>query len=148
MTYDGLSAIGIHVEEAQLATGNALPVLHEIAHALRRLRETGSATVIDLRAIPFGPGDEDRLLGVLGEGEVKAELSSLGMTHIRETRYHGVWVLDYRDGEDARIGLQVEVTDVPSLLRTPADDIADSSESLEAVLDMAKQQPSHQEGTS
>ena len=47
---------------------NAWPVLHEIRHALRRLAEEGEGTIIDLRAIPFGPGDEELLLRTLGEG--------------------------------------------------------------------------------
>ena len=127
-------SISITVETPTHDVGNALPVLHEVQHGLRKLVDTGESTVIDLRAIPFGPGDESRLLGMLGEGEIEATLDALGRTHIRETGFHGVWVVDYRDADDQRIGLQLEITDAPSLLKTPADDIGGSAEALAAIL--------------
>lgn len=115
-------------------TENALPLLHEIRHALRRLADFGESTTIDLRAIPFGPGDEDRLLSELGEGEVSAKLNALGETLIRETRYSGVWLIDHRNPEDERVALQIEITRIPGLLKAQKEDIADSLEQLQEVL--------------
>ena len=146
MSDNSLRSIGIRVEGEVLDTGNALPVLHEILHALRRLDEAGEPTTIDLRSIPFGPGDEERLLRTLGEGELRASVDSLGRTEIWETSFHGVWLVDHRDAGGARTGLQVEVTDVPALIRTPADDITDAVAMLERVLDTTADMPS-QEGT-
>lgn len=146
MSQNKLRSIGVVVENPPLSLGNAVPVLHEILHALRRLEETGESSTIDLRAIPFGPGDEEHLLGMLGDGEIRATLDSVGRTEIRETRFHGVWLTDYRDADDNRIGLQVEVTDLPALIRTPRDDITDAARALEAALATAGQMPS-QEGT-
>ena len=103
----GLSDIGVRVEAAG-GSENAVPILHEIRHALARLVASGERTVIDLQAIPFGPGDEERLLERLGSGEVTATIDALGPTRVRETAYSGVWVVDYRDTEDTRIGLQIE----------------------------------------
>ncbi len=57
-------------------THNTLPLLNEVRHALKRLVRTGESTIIDLRAIPFGPGDEERLLDLLGQGEVMATLDA------------------------------------------------------------------------
>ena len=146
MTHIGLASIGVRIEGAASVTGNALPVLHEILHGLRRLGETGEPLTIDLRSIPFGPGDEERLLVTLGEGEVRAVLDSLGRTDIWETRYAGVWIIDHRDAAGARVGLQVEVTEMPSLLRTPGDDIRDAAAQLDEALAAAETMPI-QEGT-
>lgn len=146
MTHTGLASIGVRVDAASLTTGNALPVLHEILHALRRLGESGESLTIDLRAIPFGPGDEERLLETLGHGEIRVTMDSLGRTDIWETRFPGVWIVDHRDAEGGRIGLQVEVTDVPALVRTPGDDIRDAVAELEETLAAAGTMPS-QEGT-
>ena len=69
-----LQDIAIRVEEATdglpLNHSNATPIMHEILHALRKLEAQGETTTIDLRAIPFGPGDEDDLLNLLGHGEI------------------------------------------------------------------------------
>jgi hydrogenase-1 operon protein HyaF len=103
--------------------GNSLPVLHEIHHGLKRLAEQGESTLIDLRAMPFGPGDESRLLGLLGEGEVKAEIDALGPTRIWETEVKGVWIVDHRDLDGERLALHVEITAFPDILRTQPQDI-------------------------
>ncbi len=106
--------------------GNALPILHEILHALQRLSQRGEATVIDLRAIPFGPGDEGQLLDLLGHGEIQVNLDSLGTSEIWESRYPGVWVIEHKNTEDERIALLIEVTHVPEILRSQKMDIDES----------------------
>lgn len=115
--------------------GNALPVIHEIRHALERLAATGETTLIDLNAIPFGPGDEERLLSFLGEGEIEATLQAFGPTRIRETAIPGVWLVDHRNTEDERLVLHIEVTAVPEILRTQDKDIADAVAVLDARMD-------------
>ncbi len=114
--------------------GNALPILNEIRHALARLAEHGEPTRIDLAAMPFGPGDEERLMTLLGQGEVEAKVDALGPTRIWETRFPGVWVLDYANVDGERIALQIEVDAVPQLLRTQDEDLKDSLAALDAAL--------------
>ncbi len=114
--------------------GNALPVLHEIRHALRQLIEEGRSTTIDLRALPFGPGDEDHLLNALGRGEVQATLDTLGPTEIWESAYTGVWVVDHRNREGQRIALAVEVTQVPGILLAQQVDLPNSLARLSQTL--------------
>jgi len=134
MKYGNLNSIAVAVEDAAAATGNVSPILHEILHALDRYAASGEPTVIDLRAMPFGPGDEEGLLSFLGTGEVQVTMQALGVTEIRESRFNGVWIVDYRDGEGARAGLQLEVTDIPALLKTPQGDFVDAAAALRAAL--------------
>lgn len=132
-----LADIPIRIEQPEAEPGhfgNALPILNEIRHALARLAEQGEPTRIDLAAMPFGPGDEDRLMALLGQGEVEAKVDALGPTRIWETRFSGVWVLDYANVEGERIALQIEVDEVPQLLRTQGDDIKDSLAALDAAV--------------
>ena len=92
----GLENIPVSVEASKSAPeawGNALPILHEIRHGLRRLADSGESSRIDLQALPFGPGDEDRLLHFLGSGEVQAQINALGPTQISETVFPGVWLV-------------------------------------------------------
>jgi hydrogenase-1 operon protein HyaF len=122
--------------------GNALPVLHQIRHALEHLAATGETTLIDLNAMPFGPGDEERLLSFLGEGEIEASLQAFGPTRIRETAVPGVWLVDHRNGEDERLVLHIEITAVPAILRTQDEDIAAAVAVLDARMDAGLTNPS------
>ena len=123
----GLTGIGVKVEsgaalEPELR-GNALPLLHEIRHALARLIEAGEPTVIDIQSLPMGPGDMRRLLDALGDGEVKAELEALGKTVVRESRYSGVWIIEHMNGSGGIASRFIEITWIPSLLQAQADDV-------------------------
>ncbi len=114
--------------------GNALPILFEIRHALQRLIANGESTTIDLSSIPFGPGDEDRLIGLLGVGEVEATIDALGATRVRETAIPGVWLVDHRNRDAERLALQLEVTTIPELLRTQEQDLAIAVATLDTRL--------------
>lgn len=134
------SLSGIHVhpgtaEESACHHGNAVPILHEVRHALERLIHTGESTKIDLSSIPFGPGDEERLTARLGTGEVSASIDALGPTRIHETAIPGVWLVDYRSGEDERLALHIEITTFPEILRTQPEDLAIAISALDAQLE-------------
>jgi hydrogenase-1 operon protein HyaF len=131
------SDTSVHVAAANGAPevwGNSLPILHEVRHGLKRLAETGESTLIDLRAIPFGPGDEVRLLELLGEGEVTAEVDALGPTRVWETAVKGVWIVDHRDLDEQRLALNIEVATIPNILRTQPEDVKDAIRALDERL--------------
>ena len=110
------------------------PVLHEVRHAMRRLIQTGESTVIDLASLPFGPGAEAQLLAYLGEGEVSATLNTLGRSRLWETRFPGVWLVDHYNPEQERIAFQVEVAEVPALLKSQKEDVVDGLDRLTNLL--------------
>ena len=133
-----LESISIRVESTaplSVSAENAIPVLNEIRHALDELQRTGNTTVIDLHAMPFGPGDRDHLFETLGSGEVTAVIDSLGETKIRETAYPGVWIVEYFSPNEAELTVHIEVTPIPSLLATPQEEINDSLQRLASLLD-------------
>lgn len=119
--------------EAQ-QTGNVFPILHQIRHALDVLRTSGESTTIDLSAIPFSPGDREELFRILGKGEVSATLEALGETRFQETAYPGVWLVVHESPQKTELTSSIEVTSVPSLLRTPQQDIRDACDSLDRYL--------------
>jgi HupH hydrogenase expression protein, C-terminal conserved region len=130
-TPSALAGIAVRVETA---TGNVLPILHEIRHALARLIATGESAAIDLRAIPLAPGEEERILDLLGRGEVSASFDSLGRTDICETQYAGCWTVTHCDPQGAVAARYIEITLIPDILRSQASDIRDALERLEARL--------------
>ncbi len=125
------------IEVTEAETGNLLPLLHEIRHALERLLDTGEETVIDLRALPMAPGEEQRLEQALGKGEVEAVLDALGRSVIRETRYSGVWLVTHQDEGGEVLGRTIEVTRVPALVPSQPEEMDHSLLELEARLHTA-----------
>jgi len=117
------------------ATGNALPLLHEVRHALAELLENNKTAVIDLGAIPFAPGDERVLDSILGEGEVHAVLKTLGESHVRETSIYGVWRVDHMDASGEYQSRFIEVTFLPEILKTHSTDAAAGLGTLTARLE-------------
>jgi hydrogenase-1 operon protein HyaF len=129
-----LQDIAVRVEATDglpLNHSNATPIMHEVLHALQRLARDNESTTIDLRAIPFGPGDEEQLLNQLGVGEIQIELNSLGRSLISETAFSGVWLVDHRNADDQRIALQIEITPVPSILLAQQEDVLDAIDRLD-----------------
>jgi hydrogenase-1 operon protein HyaF len=115
-----LESIAVSVEHA---TGNLLPILHEVRHALQRLQETGEPTVIDLMAIPMAPGEEGQLEDVLGSGEIKAQLDCLGPSEIFETGIAGVWLIAHYNADHERVGRFLEITRLPAILESQEADM-------------------------
>jgi hydrogenase-1 operon protein HyaF len=139
MTADGMPASDVAASTpCAPPTGNLIPLLHEIRHALTRWLEQGEEHVIDLRSIPLAPGEEDSLLEQLGEGEVNARLSISGPSNIIETRYPGVWLITHYNENDSIIGRFIEVCEVPGILKSQAEDSRAGLERLENDLSNAE----------
>ncbi len=105
-----------------VTTGNARPLLHEIRHALDKLLAIGETTIIDLGALPFGPGDARELEDILGQGEIDATMTIMGRSHVRETGVPGVWRIDHFDEEDEVQSRFIEITFMPDILKTQRED--------------------------
>jgi hydrogenase-1 operon protein HyaF len=151
-----LSEIPVRIETG---TGNVLPLLHEIRHALQRLAtDTGdsagasntvgvsvqsAAAVIDLRSLPLAPGEEERIDTLLGVGEVRAELNALGPTVVQETRMSGVWVVTHRNANDEVVAKFIEVTRMPSILQAQNEDIWRGVALLNQELGIDEQTPGY-----
>ncbi len=119
-------------------TGNVLPLLHEIRHAVQHWLASGEGHAIDLRSIPMAPGEEDRLLEQLGEGEVRARLSVMGLSEVIETGYPGVWLVTHFNAEEVIIGRFIEICAAPDILKSQTDDIQAGLQDLEEALSNAE----------
>jgi hydrogenase-1 operon protein HyaF len=124
----------LQVESGEDLTHNVQPLLHEIRHALVKLLDDGGNTVIDLRSLPLAPGEEQKLLDKLGQGEVTAHLHALGPSEVVETRYPGVWVVVHFNNDNEVIGKFIEVCDMPRLLCSQQEDIRQGLEQLQTQL--------------
>jgi hydrogenase-1 operon protein HyaF len=133
------AATPFNIQISDDLTWNVTPLLHEVKHALKKLIEDGEPTVIDLRSIPLAPGEENKILQTLGEGEVHVELDALGKSAIYETHYSGVWIVTHLNDEDATVGRFIEVTTMPEILFSQKDDISDAYDRLSEKLQSNQQ---------
>ncbi len=113
---------------------NALAILEQIDSMLDALAASGKADGIDLGHSPLTPEDHRFLTQILGRGEVRAELDSLGRSEIRETAVPGVWWLTHRNQDGKVLGEFIEVTSCPEILITPREEIASARSALRTRL--------------
>lgn len=116
---------------------NAAPLLHEIAVLLESLSRTGEGGSVQLHGLPLQPGDYKALEEALGEGEISAEFQALGLTQVRETALHGVWWVTHRNNAQEVMAESIEVTRCPTILQTPAEDVAEAAQALREYLRVA-----------
>jgi hydrogenase-1 operon protein HyaF len=128
------SQIACSAAPGDIATGNVTPLLHEVRHALQGLLECGQETVIDLRSLPMGPGEEEQIVEQLGRGEVQVRLSALGPSEIIESRYPGVWLVTHRNNDGDVIGKFIEICAIPRLVTAQNEDIHAGLQQLGAQL--------------
>lgn len=115
-------------------TGNILPLLHEIRHALEGLLTTGQTMVIDLQAMPFAPSELIELKEVLGVGEVSAELHALGKSTIQETAFSGAWWIVHFNIDEKMISQTIEICHIPAILMAQHADIQMGLQQLSSTL--------------
>ena len=131
----GSAEVQFNIQIGDDLTWNVMPLLHEVKHAMDNLIKKGETAVIDLRSIPLAPGEEDKILNVLGQGEVQSQLNALGPSEIIETQYAGVWVVTHYNDENDIIGRFIEITTIPDILRSQEEDVVEAysrlAESLE-----------------
>ena len=117
--------------------GNDRPVLTELHHALETLKLHGKETVIDIKSLPFGSLDEQRLAESLGKGEVEAVLHALGESRISETAFAGIWWIEHRNEHGEITAKSIEVTYIPGILKSQPDDVADACRRLGSLVQLA-----------
>lgn len=111
-------------------TGNVLPLLNEIRHALKNFIDNNKTHTIDLFRIPLAPGEKDIILETLGKGEITIKLEALGTTEIIETKFPGVWLITHYNQDDKIISHLIEITNMPSIALSVEEDINHSIKSL------------------
>ena len=127
--------IPIHPAAVPALTGNAPPLLRELATRLSRLLDAGESSAIDLSALPLTPADLDWLRDQLGPGEVSVTLDAAGTSTFEETGCAGVWWVTHHNDAGAVTTQLLEVAFVPELVRAQRADVAAGRDWLESVIE-------------
>lgn len=126
-----MADIKVQVEAPDYDSGNLQSILSEIKFALEQLLQQQKTHSIDLRAMPWSPGEEDRLEEYLGRGEVSVELNALGKSSFYETRFSGIWIVTHYNQEDEIIGKLIEISYMPDMIYAQYEDVKNSFERLQ-----------------
>ena len=132
---DRIESISIEVDSTETPTGNVLPLLHELRHALNEFAATGTEHTIDLTSLPMTPQEDQQLERLLGTGEVRAQLDALGTSDITETAIPGVWRVTHYNGDRVVVGRFLEITDCPAILKSQREDLPAAIEQLDGLID-------------
>jgi len=121
----------VDTESAKLVPSmNVDPILHEVKHALERLLKTGEASMIDLRAMPLAPGEDEEIREQLGDGEAVINIDALGPSTLTETAYPGVWWVEHRNHDNILTGLYIEIAHVPAIVFPANEDLEEGLEQI------------------
>lgn len=133
-----LSSIPIHIVSNNAAhnglSGNAEPLLYELAALIERLLQQGQIGAIDLSALPLTTADIEWLREQLGSGEISMTLDSQGTSTLQETALPGVWWVTHYNEQGGVLTQLLEVTFVPELAKAHADDVHNGYERLQIIL--------------
>ncbi|MGA9855602.1 MAG: hydrogenase expression/formation C-terminal domain-containing protein [Gammaproteobacteria bacterium] len=138
MTGRRLSQIPIKVEGGASKTNSAtgtvggglIAIMREITEMLERLAQYDEPAAIDLRTLPFSPGDYQSLHEFLGNGEVEITLNVDGISRVRETGFAGVWWVEHRNPENELLAELLEITNIPEIVVTERDEVTRSASRL------------------
>lgn len=120
---------------------NAPFLLNEIALALDVLARTGESRTLFLTQFPMTKGDAAYLHEFLGPGATIVQSGGPSPTVWRETGVSGVWWGEHYNSDRKVILRTIEITRMPELAVTPAEDIESALVELRERLPEALAQP-------
>jgi hydrogenase-1 operon protein HyaF len=118
-------------------------LLMELAGLLARLIEHGEEGSIDLRAMPLSPACIASLEQRLGRGEVTAVVMAAGRSDVHETEFPGVWWSRHEDEAARLIALQIDVAEIPAILRSDRADMRRGLQRLPGRTHVAAHEAAH-----
>lgn len=121
---------------AELPAGvmNAPSILTEIEDQAQHWQSGHPAHVINLTLLPLSEQDVGFLDQCLGSGPVLALTRGYGNCRISSTQVANVWRLTYFNSQDAMILDTIEITDLPEVICAAPEDLSDSLERFEDVI--------------
>ena len=133
MAIENLSDIKVEAQQSAQETGNLPGILAEITFALEQLLKNRKPHCIDLLAMPWSPGEQEKLENYLGQGEVRVELNALGKSTFTESQYSGVWLVSHFNDDGELIGKLIEISYLPEMILSQTEDIKNSLERLQTA---------------
>ncbi|MEB0041118.1 MULTISPECIES: hydrogenase expression/formation protein [unclassified Pseudomonas] len=113
---------------------NAPAILTEIEDQTQHWQPGSPAHVINLTLLPLSEQDIGFLDVCLPVGPVRALARGYGNCRISSTLIHNCWRVTYFNSQDALILDTIEITDLPEVICAAPEDLSDSLERFEDVI--------------
>ena len=126
--------IDTRAEGAPAEVMNALPILAELASRCEVFEQNGTSHTINLTLLPLSEADVVFLDERLGRGPVEILSRAYGKCQVISTQVANVWWIRYFNSMSTLILNTLEVTDVPLVACAAAEDLRDSAERLNEIL--------------
>ncbi|MBK1688724.1 hydrogenase expression/formation protein [Rubrivivax gelatinosus] len=118
---------------------NAQSILTELAEQRHQWRAGQPAHVVNLTLLPLSPEDIGFMDYQIGTGRVVVLSRGYGNCRITDTRVPNTWRVVYYNSQDKVILNSVEVCAIPEVACAAPEDLADSAERLDEVLQWVAQ---------
>ncbi len=115
---------------------NAPPLFAEINEYSRSYQPGDPSHVINLTLLPQTEADLGYLQQQLGPGRVSILSRGYGNCRISSSGTRNVWWVQYFNSQDRNILNSLEITGVPNVACAAPEDLADSAERLEEILEI------------
>ncbi len=133
---DAAPRLPIAPDVAPAGVANALPILTELSDKLEQAGQRPEPHVVNLSLLPCTDEDMEYLIATLGSGPAVILSRGYGNCRITSTGTRFVWWVQYFNSQDALILNSIEVSQVPEVACAAAEDIADSKERLDEILEV------------
>jgi hydrogenase-1 operon protein HyaF len=118
---------------AELA--NALPILVELQSQHEKYSAGGGPHSINLTLLPLSEPELEFIDQRLGRGPIDILSRAYGKCEVISTKTAGIWWVRYYNSMGVSILNTLEVVDVPGVVKAAPEDLADSAERLEEILE-------------
>ncbi|MEX3010546.1 hydrogenase expression/formation C-terminal domain-containing protein [Hoeflea sp. TYP-13] len=115
---------------------NAPPLLPEINAHIPGSMNGAPAHVINLSLLPHTPEDLEFLDHILGDGGISILSRGYGNCRINAAGTRNVWWVRFFNSQETLILNTVEITTIPEVACAAREDISDSAERLDEILEM------------
>jgi hydrogenase-1 operon protein HyaF len=113
---------------------NALPILVELESGCEEYLQSGKPHVINLTLLPLSDADLVFLDEHLGRGPIDTLSRAYGKCQVISTCVPNVWWVRFYNSMSTLILNNLEVIDVPAVIRAAPEDLADSAQRLDGLL--------------
>ena len=114
---------------------NAFPILVELEAARDKYLAGGEEHAINLSLLPLSEDEIGLIDERLGQGPVEFLSKAYGTCRVTSTGVSGIWWVRYFNSMEKMILNQLEVVDVPAVVVAAPEDIADSAQRLDEILE-------------
>ncbi len=132
---EGCRSIDVGKPDEACDVPNALPILTELEYQAGKFRQDGVPHSVNLSLLPLSEAELEFLDERLGRGTVDILSRSYGKCQIISTRSRDVWWVRYYNSMGILILNSLEVADVPVVVNAAAEDLRDSAQRLDEILE-------------